>query len=330
MPLQGRCRARKPRPIDQAIERQFGWLRRLDFDATETGGDSGAIEATFASPAVTIRVTYHWHDMEPDVTIARARTAGETPYWAMVHLEELLARAGRAEHWSKLDDEQSSRSLEEAFARGANLLRDVALSLVKGNGLEVLDEIIAARPHWGVPGLDFPVDDPWYASQEGFWLLTDFTSPRQSFERRMEATAARDPTARAVAALSLGPGDGDSRQQAEALGRVRSMLDDVDNDVRRAAASSLSNWDDVAALPRLLGLLETEPADASTPVAAAATFLAIDQPSAVRAEVRDALDRFGRRGSAAARQVEQLRWRLEAHPRGYPRHIKAYIEPEPD
>jgi hypothetical protein len=182
-------RKRRADTIDPILERTFGWLRPLGFTAT-TDPDM-SVGATFASDAVVVRPTYHWHDEYADITIARRWTPEPAPYWAQVHLSELLERAAGMER-SYNGVVRDPRALEEVLARGAALLQDVAPEQLIGRNLELLDEIIANRPHRGVPGLDFPVTEPWASSQEGLWYTTDFSgSPsgsRKRWRRRHQRT----------------------------------------------------------------------------------------------------------------------------------------------
>jgi hypothetical protein len=80
----------------------------------------------------------------------------------------------------------------------------------------------------------------------------------------------------------------------------------------------------VSAIGPILEQLDTEPGHTASPFAAAATFLAIDQARDLRRVVQDALDRFAGRGSPAQEQVTKLRWRLDDHPRGYPRIMQVF------
>lgn len=112
-----------------------------------------------------------------------------------------------------------------------------------------------------------------------------------------------------------GEGRGES---AAAFGRLVELLADPDLDVRRAAASSLSEWRELSVLDAILDLLAAEAGDAASPFAAAATFLAIKQAPELRQRVRDALDRFASRGRPAREQVAELRWRLDDRPPHYP------------
>lgn len=188
----------------------------------------------------------------------------------------------------------------------------------------MLDDIIEKRPHRGVAGLDFPVAEPWAASQEGFWFTTDFRGPIPINET-IAASRTTDASARASAALQLLPGLAKRRQEQQAAyARLGELLADPDPDVRRAAASSLGQWGEVAAVGPILEQLDAEPGDAASPFAAAATFLAIEQSPELRRAVQDALDRYAARGSAAQEQVTELRWQLDDHPRSYPRIMQVF------
>ncbi len=124
---------------------------------------------------------------------------------------------------------------------------------------------------------------------------------------------------------SLSQQDTDGNSVQAAYARLMELLDDPDLDVRRAAASSLGMWRDPFALDRLLDLPEDEPGDRSSPIAAAVTFIAIDLPASDKERVLGALWRFGLRGIPAARQIQDLTWRLGAGTdRGYPARVTTY------
>ena len=219
--------------------------------------------------------------------------------------------------------------MEEAFARGADLLRAHATDLLAGQNLDVLDEIVAKRPHDGVPGLDFPVAEPWALSQEGVMFTTDSEMPRD-MAQYIARTRPEDPATRAVGALKIVIASRGTRDQsALAAGheRLHDLLKDADMDVRRAAASALGEWRDPDALDELLALLEHEPGDAVSPVAAAGTFIALDGSKGDRERTLDALHRFAARGEVAAGQVSELTWRLDGS-RGYPRVVKLWRGPK--
>jgi hypothetical protein len=75
--------------------------------------------------------------------------------------------------------------------------------------------------------------------------------------------------------------------------------------------------------------LEREPGDAVSPVAAAATFMALDSGKTDRQRVLDALHQFAARGSVAADQVGELAWRLDGSgSRGYPKVMKLWRGPK--
>jgi HEAT repeat protein len=109
--------------------------------------------------------------------------------------------------------------------------------------------------------------------------------------------------------------------------RLHELLDDTDADVRRAAASALGEWGDRDALDEVLSLLEREPGDVVSPVAAAATFIALDSGKTDRQRVLEALHQFAARGSIAADQVGELAWRLDGS-RGYPKVMKLWRGPK--
>jgi hypothetical protein len=294
--------------IDPILDRTFGWLVGLGFVATRD--DGATVGAAFTSDAVAVEANYHWHDEYADITIARSSRAEPAPYWAQVHLHELLehSRFG-ASYNGKVRD---VADLEAVFARGAELLRAVAADQLAGRSLGLLDDIIATRPHRGVPGLDYPTTEPWFASQEGLWLSTDFRGPVPIAEALQDSHSA-DSTERAIAALHLIPGLATSALEDEqAFDRLTQLLSDSDLNVRRAAASTLAMWRNPAVLDAVVELLDGEPGDAPSPFAATATFVAIFKRPEVRQLAREALDRFASRGPAASEQVALLRWRLEA------------------
>lgn len=310
--------------VDPIFHRSFGWLRQLGFTGTDDSLGSVVLAASFSTDEVVVRASYELRDRYADITIARRWKQPESaPYWSEVHLHELLGRAGRERIWNEMPSARSDkRALETIFERGASLLREVAADQLAGQNLEVLDEIIAERPQLGVPGLDFPVDEPWATSQEGFWFVTG-GPPATSVDDAVDATRAGSASSRATAALRIVPGlaRGPEEQRA-AVRRLRELLNDPEADVRKAAASSLSEWSDMFSLGRILDLLEAEPGDAYSPFAATATFLAIEKDRQLRGTVVSALDRFASRGHVASEQVERLRWRLDDRPPRYPRVIQ--------
>jgi hypothetical protein len=311
-----RMRMQRAGTIDPILQRTFGWLRDLGFTATRD--PNMTVGATFVTDAVVVRALYHWHDQFAIVTIARRTTPEPGPYWAQVHLQELMERVGIPGEFDGVARDE--RFLEDVFARGAALLREAASDQLAGNDLEVLDEIIAKRPHRGVPGLDYPVTEPWASFQEGLWFTTDFSGPPPKLPDAIDASKAPDATTRATAALRLHAGLSNNRgERAAALERLIELLADPDLDVRRAAASTLSEWRELSVVDPILKLLDAEAGDTSSPFAAAATFLAIGGAPELRRQVRDALDRFASRGRPAHEQVAELRWRLAGRPPRYPR-----------
>ena len=319
-------RKRRSGTIDPILDHAFGWLRSLGFSASDD--PDMTVGARFATDAVVVRPSFHWHDGYADVTIARRWMEEPAPYWAQVHLQELVQRAGLKRAYT--GDVRKERDLPDVFARASALLQEVAADQLAGRNLEILDDIVARRPHRGVPGLDFPVSEPWAPSQEGLWFRTKFSGPHASLDELLKASNSTDPIVRATAALELQPTVGKRRDAQEIVfGRLVDLLADVEPDVRRAAASALSEWRQVSVLDAILAQLEKEPGDAASPFAASATFLAIGRAPEVRQQVRDALDRFASRGQSASRQVEKLRWRLDDHPRQYPRLIQVW-QSEPD
>lgn len=306
--------------IDPVLEHAFGWLRDLGFIAT--ADPYMTVGATFTADAVVVRPTYHWHDEHADVTIARRWTPGPAPYWSQVHLNEVLERVGMEGAYSGVVRDE--HALGDVFARAAALLRDAAPDQLAGRHLEMLDDSIAKRPHRGVPGLDFPVTEPWASSQEGLWFTTQFSGPPVLLDA-IDATTSPDAMTRATAALRLHPGVAKGpRETAAAFGSLVELLADLDLDVRRAAASTLMEWGDLSVLDPILDLLDAEAGDAASPFAASATFLAIEQAPELRQRVRDALDRFASRGGPARDQAAILRWRLDDHPARYPRVVQSW------
>lgn len=130
---------------------------------------------------------------------------------------------------------------------------------------------------------------------------------------------------RATAALRLHPGLAKGRREkAPSFDRLVELLADPDLDVRRAAASSLHEWNDLSVLDAILDQLDAEAGDVVSPFAAAATLLAIGQAPELRRRVRDALDSFAARGRPAQEQVRVLHWRLDDRPPRYPRVIEVW------
>jgi HEAT repeats len=310
--------------VAPVIARHFGWLEPLGYDLLEAS-DSWGPSATYVRGIVLVRLSYEYRDEYADLTIARRQKEDlrEEPYWAQVHLDELLReRVPSAGPWR-------GESIDEAFARGAELLREHAGDLLAGENLNVLDEIVAKRPHHGVPGLDFPVAEPWALSQEGVMFTTDSEMPRD-MAHYIERTRSEDPATRAVGALKIviaGRGTGDQGALSAGHERLHDLLSDTDTDVRRAAASALGEWRDADALDEILSLLDQETGEQVSPIAAAATYLALDGNKGDRERTLDALKRFASRGEVAAGQVDELEWRLDGS-RGYPRVMKLWRGPK--
>jgi hypothetical protein len=136
--------------VAPVISRHFGWLEPLGYNLLEAS-DSWGPTATYARGELLVRPSYEYRDEYADVTVARRQKEDlrEEPYWAQVHLDELLhERAPSAGPWR-------GESIDEAFARGADLLREHAADLLAGENLNVLDEIVAKRPHLGFPASTF-------------------------------------------------------------------------------------------------------------------------------------------------------------------------------
>lgn len=326
-------RGRRTRRVPSLIDRHYHWLEELSFDIVESS-ESWGVSATYAKGDVLVRPSYDERDDYPDVTVARRRGTEirEEPYWAEVHLHELLERrAPELQEWSTRDGNRGDGALDAAFARGAMLLRTHAGDLLEGRNLDSLDDIITRRPHHGVPGLDFPVDEPWAASAEGVWFTTDFELPRD-METYLERSRSGDPRGRAVAALKIvvaSRGTSDTASLAAGHNRLHELLADPDADVRRAAASALGEWRDADALDQLLLLLDGEPGNSATPIAAAMTFIALDLPKADRQRVLESLRRFAASGTDAEAQVHELAWRLgDGTPRGYSRVVRLWRGPD--
>lgn len=308
------------------VARHFGWLEKLGYKAVEVS-DSWGPSTTYARGQVLVRPSYEERDEYADITIARRRTEDlrEEPYWAQVHLQELLGRRAPGTGEWRVTSARRQDALEATFARGAELLRTHGSDLLDGQNLDVLDDIIAKRPRFGVPGLDFPVSEPWALSQEGVMFATDSEMPRD-MAHYVERTRSEDTATRAVGALKVvtaSRGTKDGKALAAGHQRLHELLDDPEADVRRAAASALGEWRDTDALDEVLTLLEREPGDEVSPVAAAATFIALDSGKVDRQRALDALHRFASRGAVAAGQVDELAWRLDGS-RGYPRVMKLW------
>ena len=303
----------------------------MGYDVFEAEHSSGAPRVTYATNRLALSVGYHWHDTYATITLRRRikSNLAEDPYWANVHLGEILSiRAPAGTLWS--DSPPSDTHLDSVFEDGAALLRTYARDLLEGRNLELLDDIIEKRPRMGVPGLDFQTDEPWFSSREGVWIPVLDELP-QSMATYLERSQADDPIVRAVAALTIPIGmrvPDDRRMYDAAHGRLHVLLGDVDPDVRRAAASSLGELADGDAFEALVGLLADETGDQISPIAAAVTFIAIDQPESVRAVALRALNEFSRLGPKATDQVGQLSWRLDPRPGPYPRTVSAWGGPE--
>jgi hypothetical protein len=297
------------------MTRQFAFLEDLGFRQVDgTFALLGVV--TYVTNSVMVRISWDWRDEIAGISISRRHAAdpSEEPYWSGVQLAEILARrdAASREWWLEPTDLGQGPDQETIFARGAQALRTHCDDLLDGQNLELLDEIIAARPRRGVPGLDFPAEKPWAASQEGIWFFTDSQLP-QTIEIYLERSQGDEPIDRAVAALKLPVGIRGTQDEVEiaaARTRLRELLDDPDTDVRRAAASSLGLVSDQDSLDRIIELLDLDPGDEPSPYAAAATFIALDMSPDLRKRVRDRLHEFAGRSPVAARQVKELDWRL--------------------
>jgi hypothetical protein len=316
--------------VPAVVVLHFSWLEQLGYEAVEAS-DSWGSSATYARGQVLVRPSYEERDEHADITIARRRTENlrDEPYWAQVHLNELLERrAPETGEW-RVTSADREEALGVTFARGAELLRMNGSDLLDGQNLDVLDDIVAQRPHLGVPGLDFPVSEPWALSQEGVMFTTDSEMPGD-MARYLERTQADDSATRAVGALKIviaSRGTKDRKALAAGHERLHDLLNDPAADVRRAAASALGEWRDTDALNEVLMLLEREPGDEVSPIAAAATFIALDSGQVDRQRTLDALRQFATRGSVAAGQVDELAWRLDGS-RGYPRVMKLWRGPK--
>jgi len=328
-------RPREPRGrVPSAIDRQFGWLEELGYLPVEVSLRWGW-RATYAHETVLVRPGYQERDENVDITIARARATDlrDEPYWAQVHLLELIQRRAPTEgRWATRN--RHIRSQDEAelvLALGATLLRTYGIDLLHGVNLDVLDDIIAKRPRRGVPGLDFPTSEPWALSAEGVLFTTDSEVPRE-MATYLERSRSSDPKVRALAALKIviaARGTNDQTLLADGYDRLHELLGDPDADVYRAAASALGQWTDPNALDDILPLLDQEPGDRMSPVAAAMTFIAIDGSDPDKKRVLEALRRFATRGPVPAAQVDELAWRLGEGPsRGYPRGVRLWGGPD--
>lgn len=256
-------RGRRKRRVSSLIDRHFHWLEEFSFDIVESSEGWG-VSATYAKGDVLVRPSYDERDDYPDVTVARRRGTDirEEPYWAQVHLHELLeGRAPELREWSTRDGNRGDAALDAVFGSGAMLLRTYAGDLLEGRNLDSLDDIITRRPRHGVPGFDFPVDEPWAASAEGVWCPTDFELTRD-METYLERSRSEDPRGRAVAALKIviaSRGSSDTAKLAAGHNRLHELLADPDADVRRATASALGEWRDADALDQLFLLLFRAP-----------------------------------------------------------------------
>jgi len=297
------------------MTRQFAFLEHQGFRPVDgTYALFGVV--TYVTDPVMVRVSWDWRDEIAGISISRRHAADpiEEPFWSGVQLAEILAwrDAANREWWRQPTDLGHGPGQETIFIRGAQGLRAHCDDLLRGQNLELLDEIIAARPRRGVPGLDFPAEKPWAASQEGIWFFTDSQLP-QTIETYLERSRRDEPIDRAVAALKLPVGIRGTRDQVEiaaAHARLRELLGDPDPDVRRAAASSLGLERDTDSLDRIIELLDLEAGDEPSPYAAAATFIALYESPDLRHRVRDRLHEFAHKSPVAARQVKELERRL--------------------
>jgi HEAT repeat protein len=309
----------KRRP--SVIERNFDWLLTRGYVVARRLEGMGLI-VTYGWDGVLVQVTDDYRDDELLITVARrlADEVSEEPWWAWVHLGELLdRRAPESRDWSARPSGGRGKAIDVALARGAELLETHFADLLEGRNLELLDEIIAARPRDGVPGLDYPTDKPWVASAEGIWFTTDYERLRD-MGTYLERSRSDDPAVRALAALKIsliGRATPTRAEESAGHDRLHELLADPDADVRRAAASALGEWEDVHALDALLGLLDDEPGDRMSPIAAAANFLALRGSRDDKERSLAGLGRFASRGAVAAAQVEELGWRLDGNNLSY-------------
>lgn len=293
---------------DKMIAARFAWLLDLGFQVVDDL-DWGGMSATYATTDVLVFVGYHWKDEEVTISIARRRAMDvrEQPHWSYVRLQELLARRAPDKRWAA--QATTEHEAQRMFEAGSDFLRQHASDVVAGQNLELLDDIIAGRPRFGVPGLDYKASKPWFASAEGVWMFTDSEMPK-SMTEYLDRSHSPDPAKRALAALKIVVAARIDDPADIELGhaRLHELLSDPDTDVRRAAGSALGELGDVDALDELLELLDTE-VEAS-PFAAAAAFVAIDAATDVRERVLSALIEFGAKSDSASTQVGQLAWRI--------------------
>lgn len=321
--------------VPAVIARNFGWLEPLGFTPVEAS-ESWGPSATYATNVLLVRPRYEERDEYADVTVARRRTTElrEEPYWAQVHLHELLERrVQEGGGWRRRNSGVRGKdAIESAMAEGADLLRTHCSDILDGRNLDLLDDIVDKRPRLGVPGLDYPTSESWAMSAEGVLFTTDSEMPRE-MRVYLDRSESSDPKARAVAALKIviaSRGTRDRAMLAAGHDRLHALLADPDADVYRAAASALGEWRDADALDEILPLLDREPGDRLSPVAASVTFIAIDRPKPDKQRVVEALRRFASRHVVAAEQVDQLAWRLgDGKSRGYPRVVKLWRGPDP-
>lgn len=306
-----------PPRAPRLIERHFGFLEDEGFEVVEAHEDGRVISATYATSTVIVGVGWDHYEDYATLRIGRrlADSPLDEPLWGSVDLTSILDR--RAPGDREWDVSQNGlpngEGADTILERGSRLVRAHAQDLLRGSNLDLIDELIAARPKLGVPGLDYPAERPWAESAEGLRFGTDSERPR-SVETYLDRSSSPDPSERAAAALKLSAalrGD-DVPDETYDLGCrcLQELLQDPDADVRAAAASSAAEIEHMPALPRILELLDEEDGATTSAYAAAATFLVLFRPREVRSEVRRHLRQFAAKGPAARAQVQLLEWRI--------------------
>lgn len=287
-----------------AIDSEFDWLltrgyRRIDGQPEQ--GDWRVYE----SARNRVFIDVDWREETVEVSVA-ARQEGsflDSPMWRRVPVQRLEAalRSGGGDPISThFVDDSPSMALKSA----SRFLQGVGREVLDGMHPEMLEPPAASGA--GVPGLDYPSNDPWIVNDDGAWLVVprDSTETHASF---LQQSGQAEPIARARAALGLSPTYSAAGVPPEvARARLLQMLKDEEVVVRRAAAEALGLWRQPHTLDDVLAVLADEPGDEKSPVAFGTAVLAsvLEEPERGRAE--EELRRFGSRGGIAEDQVRRL------------------------
>lgn len=143
------------RPFEQV-------LLPLGYQRVACDDNLRGLSVLWASPRVVVQASYEPPETWGDVTIGRrmkGTSPDDQPYWSMALLAEILrlrdagampsGPRGRDRIFAMPEDVAAwAVQAAERLAGQADLLR--------GENLEVIDQVIAELPRVGVPGFDYP------------------------------------------------------------------------------------------------------------------------------------------------------------------------------